>query len=290
MANNYSTVTFLTLIPTAAINALHKLLLERFGYECAPSDQGTEPMTYIYSTDANSDIELDEEDIDGLTDKERDCHLMQLALEQRDLLTMEVVVQDILAGIPESEIQHVDVMASYVCDKARPGEHGGWSLRISRDRIQCKGTHGIFEEWDSETAHVLDLEKMCEALSGHPDAVTAQAVARISDYISNHPAVEYGEGEHPVVVTSPVDGFLAALKVAYPVFGEKLDHPQLRSILNGWNGKVEGGATWIELECVVGAATVPLTILGDLGLTGKQLSFNRWMADNYKTFFCTQAQ
>lgn len=283
MANNYSTVTFLTLIPTDAIKPIHLLLLGRLGYECESYDRGSiKPMTYIYSTEPNSEIELDEDDEEALTEADKESPLFEAAFDGPDEITVETVVQDLLSGIAEAELLHVDVMASYVCDKARPGEHGGWSMRISRDGIKCQATHEIFAEWDREASHVLDLATMCEALSGHPDVATAQAVARISDYIGNHPAVECGDDE---AARSPVVAFLAALKEAFPKFGERLDHPQLRPILNGWTGEVDGGVNRIELECVVGAATVPLTLLGDLGLTGQLLPFHAWMAESYIKFF-----
>lgn len=106
------------------------------------------------------------------------------------------VLQAILKADAMKDVKHIDLMASYTCSKRRPGEHGGWSARITRDGSMFTGTHDAFRHWDQEYQLVTDLALLCDALNT-VDTSTEQkeAQARVSDYITNHPAIEYAEND-----------------------------------------------------------------------------------------------
>lgn len=70
-------------------------------------------------------------------------------------------------------------------------------MRVYRDAVKHQSTQGLFNEWEGEDGRIHDLDTMCLALSGHADPAVAAAVARITDYIINHPALE-GEDDSDV--------------------------------------------------------------------------------------------
>lgn len=213
MASNYETVTTLCDIPEKYISKAHIAMLLALGYalegsayvrtiEGAAKPEGS---AYIYAEESCGDLQdaiennLDEGGarVLGLSgDGGADCvHPLVKAAEAGESIDAMDVLQDILKGVPESELQYIDVQAGYRCDKARPGEHGGWAARIWRNAKRFGGTQQFFDDLNGENQRVNDLDVLCQvaARASISDAEKA-AVARISDYITNHPALE-DEGE-----------------------------------------------------------------------------------------------
>lgn len=208
MANNYETVTVLTEIPNDLIRPVHKVLLEGLGFEIYKDDKGT---SYIYAEDAGNNFE-------GMDPDEYAAEvifhpLFVAAMKDGDSIDLSDVLADMLRGADPAILPHIDVMAGYRCDKPRPGEHGGWSMRVTRDHIKHQSTHGLFNEWDTENQRITDLERMCLALNGHHDPDVAAAVARISDYITNHPALA-DEDDAPQIAPPSLEKAVKALHQA----------------------------------------------------------------------------
>lgn len=208
MTMNCETVTVLTKIPERYISKAHIAMLLALGYALEGSayvnaiEGAAEPegSAYIYAEDPCGDLQeaieynLDEGGVRvlGLSD---DCvHPLVKAAEAGEWIDATDVLQDILKGIPEGELQYIDVQASYTCDKARPGEHGGWAARIWRHGKRFGGTQQFFDGLNGENQRVNDLDVLCQiaARSAISDAEKA-AVARTQDYIINHPALQDDE-------------------------------------------------------------------------------------------------
>ncbi len=187
MANNYETVTFLHNIPKEAIKPVHKLLLESMGFELEPSRDDSN--IYLYSTEGTQEadlggVSLDHDDLD----EETRNHPLFVRADEEGGVEWAEVIQDILTGIDETVLPHIDVQASYVCDKARQGEHGGWCARVTRDGVRHGSTDQWFREWDAENSVLTDMETLVGALGSSTDPAVLAAVARISDYVANHPS------------------------------------------------------------------------------------------------------
>lgn len=216
MSGNYETVTVMTLIPTDSIKPIHRLLLGAMHFEIHDNYGAAESgasLGYIYGDDPVlplQDFELDVHDDDA---EITEHSLYQLAYSKERQLDLPDILQDILKGLDPAQYAHIDVMAGYHGDRSRQGEHGGWSTRIYRDSIKHETTVGLFNEWDTEDQRITDLERMCLALNGHHDPKVAAAVARISDYITNHPALA-DEDDAPEIAPPSLETAVEALQEA----------------------------------------------------------------------------
>jgi hypothetical protein len=214
VANNYETVTVLKRIPEKYISKAHIAMLLALGYALEGSayvstiESAAEPegSAYIYAEESCGDLRdaienvIDEDGRRALglgDDGEADrVHPLVKAAEAGESIDAMDVLQDILKGIPESELQYIDVQAGYRCDKARPGEHGGWAARIWRNGKRFGGTQQFFDDLNGENQRINDLDVLCQvaARASITDAEKA-AVARVTDHIANHPALEDDESD-----------------------------------------------------------------------------------------------
>ncbi len=204
MSNNYETVTVMDTIPTSAIKPLHLALLTALAYSVVDfSTAGQPASSYIFGKDPLSTF--DTEGLDDEVDAEADrAHpLFQQAISGEMEVSLADILQDILKGLDPAQYPHVDVMASYTGSSPRAGDHGGYSMRVYRDAVKHQSTQGLFNEWEGEDGRIHDLDTMCLALSGHADPAVVAAVARITDYIINHPALEgEDDGDVPAIKTA----------------------------------------------------------------------------------------
>lgn len=157
MANNYEVVTFLQDLPASAISAAQVSMLEAFGFRFEPHiDKGMSTF-YLY-TDMEcgiNDMPLDALENMSEEDQETARALWSSHPIGQRLLDEDAgnrpdwteIVQDILKGLDEATYPFIDVQAGYWCDKERPGEFGGWSMRIWRD------TTGMIHVQDIQNMH-----------------------------------------------------------------------------------------------------------------------------------------
>ncbi|MEY2152335.1 hypothetical protein AB7849_15625 [Rhodanobacter sp. 115] len=188
MADAHETITVMTDIPAAAIQSHHRLLLEEMGFTLEESGDNY----YLYAIDPS--LIVSSEFLNTLDDSVVAIPLIAEARKCADDEFIESVLKDILKSPIMADTPHIDLMASYRSNKARPGEHGGWAARIARHDVQYMNTADAFREWDSEPQRIKDIEAVCD-LANRTAATAAEkeAVARLSDYVVNHPLVEYGE-------------------------------------------------------------------------------------------------
>ena len=182
-------ITVLQHIPDAAIQPIHRALLQEMGF----GFEGLDPV-YIYGEDPS--LYISDDFFVGLDEFSAALPLVIEAKKRAEDAFWIDVLQDILKSPAMVELHHIDVMASYTSGKARPGEHGSWAARISREIAQTMNTSDAFIEWDAEPQRIKDIEMLCD-LAIRTAATTSEreAAARLGDYISNHPLVEYAEDD-----------------------------------------------------------------------------------------------
>ena len=121
MADSYETATFMRNIPASAITPDRRRALKACGFSGHATLNGE-----VYFVAEN-----------GVTDAEKAMEMFRSNGDEAAALELEWtdVVQSILRNLPEDEFPWIDVAAGYGCDKARPGEFGGWAARIYRDAV-----------------------------------------------------------------------------------------------------------------------------------------------------------
>lgn len=213
MANSYQTWTLMDDIPAHLIPNTHKTLItEIFGFrtESAPTrpDAGEAITTYIYGMSEEGNFDLDSDMLaeqiadriePGMINLE-EIHSDVLRERLKAVLDPEanaaggdnISVADILGDIVDkhpTELPEIVIMSGYYCSKPRPGEFGGTVCRITPGRIQWRGTHQLIDELRVEDQRVLDIAALLDA-QGAGKAPPAEAVARLHDYVVNHPAIK----------------------------------------------------------------------------------------------------
>ncbi len=167
MANNYERATVQPYIPDRLVTPLEEELLRGFGF-------GNEPVngekTYFFAEDSTCDEffgysidpKLLKDDPSPIAKRLRDYYKKEgIKVDGEaevqlpsDLMSWPDIFQTILRK-PENKgkdaIDEIVVMAGYYCDKLRPGEFGGWVLRVTKNCIQKKGTYIILDEMRKRT-------------------------------------------------------------------------------------------------------------------------------------------
>jgi len=194
MSGDYETVTVMTLIRADAIKEIHRLFLEALCYSTNDRFRATGPdVSYILGIDPMPTIDPRNTYLDSLRAEMADHPFFQLAKAGDHELSLEDILQDILKGLDYEHYPHIDVMASQAGGEPRPGAHGGWAMRVYRDNVKKQTTQGMFNVWDAE-----------------PNPKVAAVVNRITDYMTNQPALQE-EDRAPVMTLPPLQELANAL-------------------------------------------------------------------------------
>ena len=127
-------------------------------YDDAP-DAEFDDKVYVYSESPCDPADS----ILGMSDSEVEAalalwetHPVGQRLIENDFtnVSVEEIFQDILRGLDRERYPHLDLLAGYWCDKARPGEFGGWAMRIWPDAI--KFLHAADEIGEAEHPRGVD--------------------------------------------------------------------------------------------------------------------------------------
>lgn len=156
MADNYDQSTVEPAFPIQTVTDFERVLMKEYGYTSETWKKPEGDTIYFYAPEGyNSDIE--NFDI-GIVRKQADegdpiaLDLIRCATEEgEDKLdsyimahySFESIIQGILKKPGCSAIGDVCVMGAFTCSKMRPGEFGGWVMRITRETVQYDGTYGI---------------------------------------------------------------------------------------------------------------------------------------------------
>lgn len=223
MADNYDQSTVEPDFPIQAVSEFERVLMKEYGYtsEIWKSPEGD--GIYFYAPDGNnSDIE--NFDI-GIVRKQADegdpiaLDLIRCVTEEgEDKLdnyimahySFESIIQGILKKPGCSSIGEVCVMGAFTCSKMRPGEFGGWVMRITRETVQYDGTYGIYRRMQEEEQFLSDLDLVYQLADGNcldqdndpddpDDAIDDEikvecrrqrdALNAVHDYMTNHPLI-----------------------------------------------------------------------------------------------------
>lgn len=215
MANNYEQATVEPALPASAVSTFERDFLPGFGFEC--EEDGAETLYFFAEYAVNPSCCGDLTVGDAMEAASRGDRLAAALLEdlghpEKDLPldrfgsgipSWEAIFQGILRKPECAGIDEIVVMAAYTCSKMRPGEFGGWVIRITRDRVQSDGTLAMLDRMRKEDAFHEALETVYELAEagaldfddGDPELIAEiqrqqQALAVVHDYLVNHPNAE----------------------------------------------------------------------------------------------------
>jgi hypothetical protein len=77
------------------------------------------------------------------------------------------LLQGILNKPECAYIGDICVMGAYTCSKMRPGEFGGWVIRIDRDNIQYGGTYHLLNRMREQKPYLDALKMVLELAEGN---------------------------------------------------------------------------------------------------------------------------
>ncbi len=227
MSNSYSVTTLLTELPAEHVHEWHRCALKALGFsmdeqgiEEGDSSHGGGRRLYIYTDngdvgpcdlDASVDGAFEDLDLEQFADTPFIKKLVE-DMQERGGVSWDEVIQRVLRDIPEDAgISCVDVQGGYWCDKARPGEFGGYALRITRDVISTfnisEAFTEIFADGDDAAAGSSSSRRLLPRFLKTEDVIVKVAL----DYLLGNPADD---------VSSDVDAAVAnAISRAFDAIG-----------------------------------------------------------------------
>ena len=129
------------MLPYVHLTERQRGLLECYG---ASTEQESSGKHYVFWTDFMTET-LDESDLEGFIE---DGLLDADQLKQGKVpLTLHQLLREILLNPENQEVEALDIAGCYRCDKLRPGEFGGFAIKITR------------QEYASVSTPMLELRK-----------------------------------------------------------------------------------------------------------------------------------
>lgn len=168
MANNYDVTTLVSPLPATCVKEEHKLLLGLAGFNAeadgdnvylyTPAETGTDMITLSdycdYASDSFDSAWNAMLADNGLEPFVHSPSIVELRTQLAGFfqsvgwdgggVDWPDVVQIVLRDMPADQVSHLDFQGGYGCDKERPGEFGGYALRVTRDAIHCSESPGQF--------------------------------------------------------------------------------------------------------------------------------------------------
>ena len=183
MADNYDQSTIEPAFPIQAVSEFERVLMKEYGYTSETWKKLEEETIYFYAPEGNkSDIENFDIGIVRKQANEGDpiaLDLIRCATEEgEDKLysyimahySFESIIQGILKKPGCSGIGDVCVMGAFTCSKMRPGEFGGWVMRITRETVHYDSTYRVYQRMQAEEKFLSALDLAYQLADGNcPD-------------------------------------------------------------------------------------------------------------------------
>ena len=171
MADNYDQSTVEPAFPIQAVSEFEKVLMKEYGYTNEIWDKPEGDTVYFYAPEGiTSDIEHLDIGIVSRHASEGDPIALDLIRcvteEGEDKLdsyimahySFESIIQGILKKPGCSYIGEVCVMGANTCSKMRPGEFGGWVMRITRETVKYDDTYTAYRRMQAEEEFLSALD------------------------------------------------------------------------------------------------------------------------------------
>lgn len=180
MADNYDQSTIEPFFPIQAVSGFERVMMAEYGYTNEVCKYAEGDRIYFYAPEGTrSDIENFDIGIVRQYADEGDPIALDLVRcikdEGEDKLdsyilahySFEAIIQGILKKPECAGIEDVCVMGAFSCSKMRPGEFGGWVMRITRETAQYDGTYGMYRRMQEEEKFLSDLDLVYQLADGN---------------------------------------------------------------------------------------------------------------------------
>lgn len=180
MADNYDRSTVEPAFPIQAVSEFERALMKEYGYTSETLKKPGGDAIYFYAPDGNNS-EIENFDI-GIVHQYADegdaiaVDLIRCATEEGEgkldshimaHYSFEAIIQGILKKPGCAGIAEVCVMGAFTCSKMRPGEFGGWVMRVTRETVQYDGTYGLYRRMQEEEKFLSDLDLVYQLADGN---------------------------------------------------------------------------------------------------------------------------
>ena len=155
-------ITALTMLPAEHVEAWHRLALQAVGFileEEGSSDLylwvnpnvGTTPLS-VYGNSTEEDGARTWLEDTGLAAHAGELFVSQLVARvmSDDVPDWDEVVQAVLRDLPAELVPHVDLQGASWGSEGRPGDFGGFSVRVTREELLSTSSSDFFRQLDGQ--------------------------------------------------------------------------------------------------------------------------------------------